>query len=195
MMDEHGGFYDSVPPPSEGVPAPDDLPGFPVPFKFTRLGLRVPFIVLSPYVRPGSVESQPPPSGKRFSTSQYDHTSVMATFRKMMNMSEGPLTRRDAWSATFEHLFSLSEPRTDAPWSAPAPPPATHFDEHRQALTDLQKEIVDMHLSVSKAEHLKKPMFQGQLHAALKGHFHHALSKLIDADNVRSKQMDGVLVC
>ena len=35
--DEHGGFYDHVPPPT-GVPAPDDSKSYPDSFDFTRTG-------------------------------------------------------------------------------------------------------------------------------------------------------------
>lgn len=56
--DEHGGFYDHVPPPT-GVPHPDGVspidlehPNFS--FNFTRLGVRVPLILISPWVAKGS---------------------------------------------------------------------------------------------------------------------------------------------
>ncbi|HEU4943537.1 MAG TPA: alkaline phosphatase family protein [Solirubrobacterales bacterium] len=55
--DEHGGFYDHVPPP----PAPHD-PDFP------RYGVRVPAFVFSPWVEPGSV-----------SHTLFDHTSIIRT--------------------------------------------------------------------------------------------------------------------
>ena len=50
--DEHGGFYDHVPMPVDGVPSPDDIVG-PEPFKFDRLGVRVPTIFISPWIEPG----------------------------------------------------------------------------------------------------------------------------------------------
>lgn len=53
--DEHGGFYDHVPTPVTGVPSPDDLVG-PAPyyFKFDRLGVRVPTILISPWIERGT---------------------------------------------------------------------------------------------------------------------------------------------
>ncbi|RYQ87923.1 hypothetical protein Ahy_B09g095444 isoform F [Arachis hypogaea] len=52
--DEHGGFYDHVPTPVEGVPSPDDIVGpDPFKFKFDRLGVRVPAIIISPWIEPG----------------------------------------------------------------------------------------------------------------------------------------------
>lgn len=51
--DEHGGFFDHVPPPV-GVPSPDGLVGKePFYFKFDRLGIRVPTFFISPWVEPG----------------------------------------------------------------------------------------------------------------------------------------------
>ena len=57
VYDEHGGFYDHVPPPQ----APDDDPA-----TFGRYGVRVPAIVVSPWVEPRSVSS-----------TVFDHTSII----------------------------------------------------------------------------------------------------------------------
>ncbi|RZR71107.1 hypothetical protein BHM03_00003672 [Ensete ventricosum] len=49
--DEHGGFYDHVPTPVTGVPNPDGIIGpDPFYFKFDRLGVRVPTILISPWI-------------------------------------------------------------------------------------------------------------------------------------------------
>ena len=49
--DEHGGFYDHVPTPVSGVPNPDGIVGpDPYYFKFNRLGVRVPSILVSPWI-------------------------------------------------------------------------------------------------------------------------------------------------
>ena len=53
------------------------------------------------------------PSGP-FSTSQYEHSSIPATVKKIFNLPEF-LTKRDAWAGTFEGLLTLSTPRTDCP--------------------------------------------------------------------------------
>lgn len=49
--DEHGGFYDHVPTPIHGVPSPDGIVGpEPYNFQFDRLGVRVPTIMISPWI-------------------------------------------------------------------------------------------------------------------------------------------------
>lgn len=53
--DEHGGFYDHVPTPVDGVPNPDGIIGpDPYYFKFNRLGVRVPTLLISPWIEKGS---------------------------------------------------------------------------------------------------------------------------------------------
>jgi phospholipase C len=55
--DEHGGFYDHVPTPVSGVPNPDGIIGpDPFYFRFERLGVRVPTILVSPWVDKGTGE-------------------------------------------------------------------------------------------------------------------------------------------
>jgi len=62
------------------------------------------------------------------STSQYEHSSIIATVKKIFGL-KGFLTKRDAWAGTFDHLFKmLKKPRTDCPRKLPAvsrPPPTT----------------------------------------------------------------------
>ena len=55
LYDEHGGFYDHVPTPTDGVPSPDDIVGpAPYNFHFNRLGVRVPAILISPWIERGT---------------------------------------------------------------------------------------------------------------------------------------------
>lgn len=52
--DEHGGFYDHVPTPVSGVPNPDGIIGpDPYYFRFERLGVRVPTLLISPWIDKG----------------------------------------------------------------------------------------------------------------------------------------------
>jgi phospholipase C len=59
FYDEHGGFYDHLPPPA----AADDNRRM-----FGRYGVRVPALVVSPWAEPGSV-----------SKTVFDHTSIIKT--------------------------------------------------------------------------------------------------------------------
>jgi phospholipase C len=54
VYDEHGGLYDHVPPPS-GVPNPDNKNDLPSGFDFTRLGVRVPAVLISPFIKAGTI--------------------------------------------------------------------------------------------------------------------------------------------
>jgi phospholipase C len=113
--DEHGGFYDHVVPPSQNIPNPDGLtspteddPSFAPTFAFDRLGLRVPALIVSPWVKAGRVDS-----------TQYQHTSVLATLKKLCGLTEF-LTERDASANTFEGLFDeMDQPRDDTPVTLP----------------------------------------------------------------------------
>ena len=84
--DEHGGYYDHVPPP---VALPPDLvppavyPGQSAYDGFARYGFRVPSAVVSPYAKKRHV-----------SHVLYDHTSVLATVERKWNLPA--LTYRDA---------------------------------------------------------------------------------------------------
>ncbi len=119
--DEHGGFYDHVAP---GVaPAPGDNPpprhnksGF----DFTRYGVRVPAIIVSPWVGKGVVDQV-----------VRDHASVAATLTSLFGMT--PLTERDRHAASLwpalhqpvrpdsDCLASVTGATDPQPAAAPAP--------------------------------------------------------------------------
>ena len=48
--------------------------------------------------------------------SEFEHSSIPATIKKMFNLSSNFLTHRDAWAGTFEEIVrELTSPRTDCP--------------------------------------------------------------------------------
>lgn len=48
--------------------------------------------------------------------SQYEHSSLPATVKKIFNLKDDFLTARDAWAGTFEHVLKhRKSPRTDCP--------------------------------------------------------------------------------
>jgi phospholipase C len=108
VYDEHGGLYDHVPPPA--TVNPDDKNSLNPPFDFRRLGLRVPAVVVSPWIPAGTIDP-----------TQYDHASLAATARKLfLGADSEPLTRRDAIANTFEWNLTLDQARTDkVDFSAP----------------------------------------------------------------------------
>ncbi|KAL8464246.1 hypothetical protein ACS0TY_033957 [Phlomoides rotata] len=151
--DEHGGFYDHVQTPYVDIPNPDGNTG-PAPhfFKFDRLGVRVPTLMISPWIKKGTVISSP--KGP-FPNSEYEHSSIPATIKKIFNLSSNFLTHRDAWAGTFEHLFDeLSSPRTDCPEFLPdvAPLRRREVDENR-GLSEFQGEVVQL-AAVLNGDHL-----------------------------------------
>ncbi len=121
LYDEHGGFYDRVPPPDH-VPNPDGKVGINPPFDFTRLGVRVPAILISPWVEKGRIDS-----------TLYEHASLPATVRTLFGLPEA-LTARDRAAHTFEKNFSRSTARTDAPMKLPVPGEPDEIRQHRRLL-------------------------------------------------------------
>lgn len=53
------------------------------------------------------------PSGPQ-ATSQFEHSSIPATVKKIFNLKEF-LTQRDAWAGTFEAVLTRATPRMDCP--------------------------------------------------------------------------------
>jgi phospholipase C len=129
--DEHGGCFDHVVPPA--ATPPDDLR--PDGFDFGAFGVRVPAVIVSPHVRPGSVIRPHGPT-------PFDHTSIIATLRELFGI--GPLTRRDAAAPSL--LSALDDQvNNDGPASivAPAVPPTPEQVARAgfRPLNDLQKSL------------------------------------------------------
>ncbi|HEX7480756.1 MAG TPA: alkaline phosphatase family protein [Polyangiales bacterium] len=109
--DEHGGFFDHVPPPHACAPdsiAPR-LPRGAAAGGFDRYGMRVPFIVVSPYARPHHV-----------SHDVLSHTSILRLIQARYGLPA--LTRRDANANPPYDLFDFHRP---AFLTAPPLPEAT----------------------------------------------------------------------
>lgn len=142
IYDEHGGFYDHVSTPVTGVPSPDGIVGpEPYNFMFDRLGVRVPAIMVSPWIERGTVLHGP--SGP-YPTSEFEHSSIPATIKKIFNLREF-LTKRDAWAGTFECVLTRTTPRTDCPVKLSEPVKLREDKAKEDAkLTDFQQELVQM---------------------------------------------------
>jgi phospholipase C len=118
IYDEHGGNYDHAPPPL-AVPPDNDSGG---PFAFDRYGVRVPAVLVSPYIKPGTIlRSAPgglPHHGPPY---PFDHASVIATLRKRFGIIK-PLTLRDAVAPVFDGVLNLDTPGNNGPASIDIPP-------------------------------------------------------------------------
>ncbi|KAI8526016.1 hypothetical protein RHMOL_Rhmol13G0275600 [Rhododendron molle] len=108
------GYFDDVPTPVQGVPNPDGIvsPG-PDFFDFDRLGVRVPTMVVSPWIEKGTVVHGP--NGVPTATSEYEHSSIPATVKNIFNLPSF-LTNMDAWAGSFDDIVQTrQQPRTDCP--------------------------------------------------------------------------------
>jgi phospholipase C len=112
--DEHGGFYDHVPPP-RAIP-PDDIQPIldaqdgTFPAGYDRYGFRVPLTVISPWSRPHYVSRR-----------VADHTSILSFIEHRWNLPA--LTRRDANAWALADMFDTRHPHfLDPPRLPPARP-------------------------------------------------------------------------
>jgi phospholipase C len=110
--DEHGGYYDHVPPPAAIAPdsiapqlAAGDAPG-----GYTIYGPRVPAVVVSPYSKPNGVTDV-----------VHDHTSVLATIEAKWNLPA--LTYRDANATTVMDFLDVERAAFRTPPTITGPSP------------------------------------------------------------------------
>jgi phospholipase C len=103
--DEHGGCYDHVAPPLGAVPPDNSVGEFG--FDFKRFGLRVPTVLVSPLIAPGTVFRVPAGS------TPLDHTSILKTVETRWGLPS--LTARDAAAPDVGDVLTLATPRTDDP--------------------------------------------------------------------------------
>ncbi|WP_244808370.1 alkaline phosphatase family protein [Caballeronia zhejiangensis] len=113
VFDEHGGFFDHLTPPIAVTPGSAENARLKTHnFSFDRLGVRVPAIVVSPFVPTGTIDH-----------SVYDHTSILKTTDKLLGLNGLlDLTARVRAADDFTKMLSLSTPRTEVPV---CPPPIT----------------------------------------------------------------------
>jgi phospholipase C len=110
-FDEHGGCYDHVPPPVATPPQPQaGIDGF----LFDRYGVRVPAVIISPYIAAGTILRNEPavPDGP---SRPFDHTSIIRTLRDRFDPNGTPLTDRDASAPSLDLALNLNEPTNDGP--------------------------------------------------------------------------------
>ena len=153
-FDEHGGTYDHIKPPCVntlpweppyGTPAPENWENPEDPngnkvgiFNFNRFGVRVPFILVSPYVEPSSIFRE------KKNELPYDHCSVIATILKMrgIDVTNCKLGGRVAKASTFESVLKGNASNTDLPSFTPAED-KTRPEDNDPPYNDLQLGIAN----------------------------------------------------
>jgi phospholipase C len=137
--DEHGGTYDHVHPPF-GAVSPDSKsnPGKEH-FAFDRFGVRVPTVLVSPWIQAGTVFRSP-------TATPYDHTSLLATLREWLSIPKDKMltSARIAAAPTFEHVLTLQEPRTDLP-TIPPPAAEVKLTDSFKEPNSIQKSLICAH--------------------------------------------------
>ncbi len=119
-FDEHGGTFDHVPPPS--ATSPDSSGPGEMGFRFDRLGVRVPTIAVSAWIRPGTVISE-----------EFRHTSMIRTLMERWSLGV-PLTERDATARSLFSVSTLDTPVTPDRWPDITAPEITFGHEVLSAL-------------------------------------------------------------
>ncbi|MBK8256841.1 MAG: hypothetical protein IPK82_29735 [Polyangiaceae bacterium] len=149
-FDEHGGTYDHVPPTT--CQSPDGKVGKSG-FNFNRLGVRVPTILISPYIEQGLVFRSP-------TNQDFDHTSVIATLLRWVgvNPQTAGMGNRVANAPTFDGVLSAThqQPKPqllacDASWNVQS--------DHSKVLKDI--------FDLLGEEPLKTPMNLAEFRSAL----------------------------
>lgn len=144
VYDEHGGFYDHVPPPI----ATDDDP------RFRRYGCRIPAFVISPWVKQGGVAH-----------TVFDHTSIIKTIllrfcrrpdgtipdmgarvaaaNHLGGLLTEPIPRRAPPQSELQELIELAAPqRVGTSAAIPAPQTAPRLNEFQQGLLACRRELI-----------------------------------------------------
>ncbi|HUA17413.1 MAG TPA: alkaline phosphatase family protein [Bryobacteraceae bacterium] len=103
VYDEHGGLFDHIPPPA--TVSPDGINSTDPFFAFDRLGVRVPAVLVSPYIEAGTI----------INDRVFDHASLAATAQQIF-LGEGwrtnaGLTNRDRQANTFEGVVTRAVAR------------------------------------------------------------------------------------
>jgi phospholipase C len=118
VYDEHGGIFDHVPPPNcppDNFIAPANCTGTGMEFRFDRLGVRVPAVLISPWIPKNTVVDR-----------VFDHASIPATVTKFFQVDDVARSPRELNADVFiepnvpsieptRNLLSLDAMREDCP--------------------------------------------------------------------------------
>jgi phospholipase C len=132
-FDEHGGLFDHAPPPYAANPWPNDVSDG---FAYDLMGVRVPTILVSPWVKKRTVFRTTTPTA-------YDSTSILATLLHWYGIPKGRwcLGARTHNAPTFEGVFECASARKDKPSFTP-PEKVLSSEWQEQELGDMHELIV-----------------------------------------------------
>jgi len=99
--DEHGGLFDHVLPPQAVSPFTTPVNNY----NYTSFGVRVPTLLINPYVRTGLF----PPQALDPPVALFDHTSILATLRDQFGLS-GSLSPRVDGALTLQGAIRTNQP-------------------------------------------------------------------------------------
>ena len=136
-------------PPPGGATPPDASPGE-FGFDFTRFGVRVPAVLVSPLIPAGTVFRVPAGS------TPLDHTSVLKTIETRWGLPA--LTARDAAAPDVGDVLSLAAPRTDDPLAGVTAPVSSGANPAAAEVSHIQ--VVNAQLTS------QLPVPLSQLHSA-----------------------------
>lgn len=119
VYDEHGGIFDHVPPPActpDKFPCAASNTGTGMPFNFDRLGVRVPAVLISPWIAENTVVTD----------RVFDHASIPATINQFFIGDDANRSPRELNANLFieknppagdpnRNLLSLAAMRSDCP--------------------------------------------------------------------------------
>jgi len=111
IFDEHGGLWDHVPPPCAVSPFVQPVQNF----SYDRYGVRIPALLINPYIPPGTIH-RASDSGRHF-----DHTSLISTVCAQFGLN-GKLTPRSTAAPTLANLIPDNPKFNDPPAPPPLPP-------------------------------------------------------------------------
>jgi phospholipase C len=119
--DEHGGLFDHLGPPCATSPFNPPVQNF----NYDRYGVRVPTLLINPYITPGTVY---PPRQPYVPVSKpyFDHTSILRTLIKQFELGDNFLSKRVESAAEITGIISATytqpQPCPAVPAAAPSPP-------------------------------------------------------------------------
>jgi phospholipase C len=168
LYDEHGGFYDHVTPPP-AIPPDDKTTNY----AFNQLGVRVPAILVSPWLAPG------------FITTTFDHTSVLRLAARLWPGVQ-PLGARAAQAdSPLDSLNWLDAPRRAIP---PAP-----TNQDPMAVMDLPTLTGQKQALFSFSQYLESQINDPAVRTALMGRAHEAMGGAIAQGNLATDRLDAFM--